>query len=281
MKVGFNLLLWTAHVERRHEPLLGQLRELGYDGVEVPVMRGEVAHYAALGRAVRDAGLACTCSTAMPGPQADPIAADPAARRAGLDHLRWCIDSAAALGATLLCGPTYQALGRFTGCGPTAQERAWAVDAHRAAADHAAAAGVTLATEFLNRFECYFLNTVEAAAEHARAVGRPNFGVLYDTFHANIEESDPVGALARHLGAVRHVHLAENHRGTPGTGHVDFAGTIAALRAGGYDGWVVVEAFGRALPELAAATCIWRDLFPDPDSVPAGAIRLIRSLLAG
>ncbi|MBK8978158.1 MAG: sugar phosphate isomerase/epimerase [Planctomycetes bacterium] len=281
MKVGFNLLLWTAHVEREHEPLFGRLRELGYDGVEVPVMRGDVARYAALGRAIRDAGLACTCSTAMPGPHADPIAADATVRRAGRDHLRWCIDSAAALGAGVLCGPTYQALGRFTGTGPTEREQAWAIEAHRAAADHAAAAGVVVATEFLNRFECYFLNTLEAAAAHARAVDRPAFGVHYDTFHANIEESDPVGALARHVDAVRHVHLAENHRGTPGTGHVDFAGTLAALRAGGYDGWVVVEAFGRALPELAAATCIWRDLFPDRDAVPADAIRLIRRLLAG
>ena len=32
-----------------------------------------------------------------------------------------------------------------------------------------------------------------------RAVDQPNFGLLYDTFHANIEEKDPVGVIAPHL----------------------------------------------------------------------------------
>ena len=31
----------------------------------------------------------------------------------------------------------------------------------------------------------------------------------------------------------------------------------------GYDGYLTIEAFGRALPALAAATRVWRDLFPD------------------
>ena len=34
----------------------------------------------------------------------------------------------------------------------------------------------------------YFLNTMADATAYARRVDRPNFGVLYDTFHANIEE---------------------------------------------------------------------------------------------
>ncbi len=72
--------------------------------------------------------------------------------------------------------------------------------------------------------------------------------MLYDTFHANIEEKDPVGVIAPNIEQIIHVHTSENDRGTPGKGHVPWAATFKALKDGGYDGWYVIEAFGRALP---------------------------------
>jgi D-psicose/D-tagatose/L-ribulose 3-epimerase len=143
-------------------------------------------------------------------------------------------------------------------------------------ADHAPA-GLRLAVEPLNRFECYVLNTAAQSAAHVAAVGRPNFGYLYDTFHANIEEKDPVGAIAETIGAIAHVHISENDRGAPGSGHIDHAGAIRALKAAGYDGWLTVEAFGQALPDLAAATRIWRALFASEDEVMEGGARVIRA----
>ena len=92
------------------------------------------------------------------------------------------------------------------------------------------------------------LNTVEDAAAMVRAVNAPNYGLLYDTFHANIEEKDPVGVIAPNLPYINHVHFSENDRGTPGKGHVPWAATMRALKHGGYDGWCTIEAFGRALP---------------------------------
>ena len=121
------------------------------------------------------------------------------------------------------------------------------------------------------------LNTAAQAAAHVQAVGSPNFGYLYDSFHANIEERDPIGAIAATAPAIAHVHVSENDRGTPGRGHIDFAGTLAALRAAGYDGWITVEAFGQALPDLAAATRVWRPLFGSEEEVVAEGIRVIRS----
>jgi D-psicose/D-tagatose/L-ribulose 3-epimerase len=108
---------------------------------------------------------------------------------------------------------------------------------------------------------------MEAAARLVEAVGLPNYGILYDTFHANIEEKDPVGVIAPRIGHINHVHLSENDRGTPGKGHIPWGPTLTALRGAGYDGWYVIEAFGRALPEIAAATRVWRDFFPSEDEV--------------
>jgi D-psicose/D-tagatose/L-ribulose 3-epimerase len=115
------------------------------------------------------------------------------------------------------------------------------------------------------------------AVAYARRVDHPGFGVMLDTFHANIEETDPVGCIAMCHGLLRHVHVSENNRGTPGRGHVPWPATFKALRQAGYDGWLTIEAFGRTLPDLAATTRVWRDLFRTPTEVYTEGIRLLRA----
>ncbi|MBW4023982.1 MAG: sugar phosphate isomerase/epimerase [Proteobacteria bacterium] len=271
MRLGLNLLLWSPVVTPALFPRFAQLKAAGYDGVELPLFEGTPEHYHMVGEAVRDAGLRCTGLAIMPDAAHDCSSGDAAVRAAALAHLTWAIDCIAAAGGEVLCGPFHQPLGVFSGSPPTADEVAHVVEVHRAAARHAAAQGVTLAVEPLNRFECYLMNTVEAAAAVVDAVQMPNYGMLYDTFHANIEEKDPVGVIAPHLARIGHVHLSENDRGMPGQGHIPWAATLSALRIGGYDGWCVIEAFGRALPEVAAATRVWRDFFhSDEELVTSG-----------
>jgi D-psicose/D-tagatose/L-ribulose 3-epimerase len=168
----------------------------------------------------------------------------------------------------------------FSGSPPTAEEAHHVVEVHRAAAHHAAVAGISLSVEPLNRFEAYLMNTVAAAAAIVGAVDMPNYGLLYDTFHANIEEKAPVGVIPPHLSRINHVHLSENDRGTPGKGHIPWRATLSALRAGGYDGWCVIEAFGRALPEIAAATRVWRDFFPSDEEVVQSGHDFLRAVWA-
>jgi len=265
--LGFNLLLWTPFVTEAVFPLFARLKAAGYDGVELPLFDGAPDHYRRVGEAVREAGLRCTGLVIIPDEARNCASADGAARAAGLAHLSWAIDCLQAAGGEVLCGPFYQPLGVFSGAPPTPEELARVAEVHRAAARHAAAAGIQLAVEPLNRFECYLLNTMAASTRLVEAVGQPNYGVLYDTFHANIEEKDPVGVIAPQIARITHVHLSENDRGTPGKGHIPWRATLAALRAGGYNGWYVIEAFGRALPEIAAATRVWRDFFPSEDEV--------------
>ena len=276
MKAGFNMLLWTGHVTEEDFPRLEMLKKAGYDGVEIPLFGGDAAHFEKVGKAIKDNGLGCTSVTVIPDEEHNPISADADHRKGGLDHLKWAVDCSEALGSEILCGPFYQPLGVFTGDGPTEEEKTRAAQVHQDAADYAAKANVTLAVENLNRFECYFLNTMEQTADFINRVNKPNYGVLYDTFHANIEEKDPIGCIGPYMDMVKHVHISENDRGTPGKGHIDFSSTFKALRSGGYDGWFVVEAFGRALPDLAAATRVWRDFFPSPDEVYTEGLKLIK-----
>jgi D-psicose/D-tagatose/L-ribulose 3-epimerase len=265
--LGFNMLLWSTHITEEHFPLLAGIKRAGFDGVELPIFEGAPEHFQKVGQAIRDNGLRTTAVAVIPDAERHCASADPAVRAAGLEHLKWAIDCLAAAGGETLCGPFYQPLGVFTGEPPTRAERASVASVHKEAAAYAAERNIRLSVEPLNRFECYLLNTVADSAELVRAVNAPNYGFLYDTFHANIEEKDPVGVIAPNIAEINHVHFSENDRGTPGKGHVPWAATMKSLKHGGYDGWCVIEAFGRALPDLAAATRVWRDFFPHREEV--------------
>src|SRR5262249_29504681 len=170
-------------------------------------------------------------------------------------------------GGEIMAGPYHSPLGVFSGTGPTADEKKRAAEVLRAAAEHAQQNKVMLAIEYLNRFECYFLTTAADARALVQAVNHPHFPTLYDTFPANIQEKDPTSAIRGLAGHFVHVHISESDRGTPGTGMVHWDETFRALRGVNYDGWLTIEAFGRALPDLAAATKVWRDLFPSAEEV--------------
>ena len=280
MKAGFNLLLWTDHVAEQHFPIVEKLARAGYDGVEIPVLEGTPSYYEKVRKVVKDNGLACDVVTNMPDVLHNPISPDRKLRANALEFMRRIIDCTQALGADLLCGPFYQPVGQFTGIGPTEDEKKRAVEHARASAEHAAAAGVTLAVEFLNRFEAYFLTTMDGVAEHVRAVGMPNFRAMFDTFHANIEEADVAASIRAHRPLITHVHISETNRGVPGRGHADWKGIFTALRSTGYDNWLTIEAFGRVLPAFAAATRIWRDIFESPEALYTEGIAFIRRMWA-
>jgi D-psicose/D-tagatose/L-ribulose 3-epimerase len=267
MKIGFCMLLWTTSVAKKHEALLRDIKATGYDGVEIPIFVGTPDDYAKLGATLDAIGLQRTAVTAMGDPAMNLISPDAATRKAGVDYMKWAIDCSEALGANTLSGPMHSTIGGFSGSGPTAAEKKRSVSSQRAIGDHAGKKGVTIGLEALNRFECYLFNTMADLSAHIDEIDRPHIKAMYDTFHANIEEKDPVGVIAPNIAQINHVHFSENDRGTPGKGHVPWAATMTALKQGGYDGWCVIEAFGRALPDLAAATRVWRDFFPNRDEV--------------
>lgn len=261
------MFLWTTKVGPEHEALLADIRKTGFDGVEIPVFEGQPSDYAALGRRLDALCLARTAVSAIGDPALDLMSPDRAVRQAGIDRMRWVLDCTAALGADRVSGPLHSVLGQFSGQGPTPDEILRAADSQQRIGDHAATVGVTVGLEALNRFECYLLNTMADLAAFVRRVGHPNIKAMYDTFHANIEEADPIGALTRNRTEVVHIHLSENDRGVPGRGNIPWAETFAAIKSIGYDDWLTIEAFGRGLPDLAAATKVWRDFAESPEAV--------------
>jgi len=279
VKYGMNLMLWADDMHDGLLPVLELLRRTGYDGVEVPVFDLDPAKWVRWARHLDDIGLKRTANHVV-APEHNPVSSDPAIRRAAYEHMQKVIDCCAAVGATVLAGPHQIALGVFSGRGPTDEEWSRSVEHVRRIAEYAAPAGVMLTEEVVNRFELYLLNTLAQATRFVDEVGHPNCRIHLDTFHANIEEKHPGDAIRAAGSRIGYVHISENDRGVPGSGHVAWDATFDALHAIGYDGWLTVESFGDALPNLTAATKIWRPLFDSEEQVATEGFAFMRRMVA-
>ena len=276
MKFGMNMLLWTDDpTKEEYLPVFERLKKIGFDGVELPIFNLDPNRFAALGKRLDDLGLERTGVTVRTVAD-NPISADAAVRAKGVELSKRVLDCCQAAGVRLLAGPYYAALGHFSGAGPTSEEWRWGVESMRPVAEYAGTVGVTLALEFLNRFEIYLLNNAADAARFAREVGHPSCRMMYDTFHANIEEKDIAGALKACHDVMVHVHISENDRSTPGQGQVHWQETFDTLKKIRYDGWLTIEAFGLALPSLAAATKIWRKMFVSEEQLATDGLRFMK-----
>lgn len=275
MKFGVNTFIWSAEFGTAQQPLLPKIKAWGFDGIEVPIFRPHEFAAAEIRAGVDAHGLECTvCSVLVQGYSL--ISEDAGVRRATFAHMQDVIKAAADAGTKVLAGPLYCPVGHLPGRRRTTDEWQWAVEAYQLLGDTLVAHDITLAIEPLNRFETYFLNTAADAARLAEDVNHPNVGILFDTFHANIEEkniADGYRAIGRH---VRHVHTCENDRGIPGSGHVEWDDVFRALRDINYGGWLTIESFGFALGDLSAAAAIWRDIEKTPESIAIDGLKFLR-----
>ncbi len=270
MKLGINLYLWADHMHDALLPVLQSVQRIGYDGVEVPIFDLDRVSWARWSQRLDDIGLQRTANTVV-APEHNPVSPDRAIREAAYQHMQSVVDCCVAVGSSLLCGPHQVALGVFTGRGATTEEWKRSVEHLQRVAEYASGAGVVIAVEAANRFELYHLNTLDQAIRFVDDVGHSNCRIHLDTFHAHIEEKRPADAIRRAGSRIAHVHISENDRGVPGTGSVAWSDTFAALHQIHYDGWLTVEAFGNSLPNLVAATKIWRQLFDSEEQLATDA----------
>ena len=282
MQLGISTWVWAAPLTTTDLATLApRIANMGFDLVEIPIEGLQDVDYEQAARIIKDNGLGVTVAAAM-GPDRDLITPDTRLRENGLAYLRRCIEATQIMGGTNLVGPMYSSTGRVWQATPSERERdvQLLVSQLKSLAAYAGDHGVVLCLEPLNRFETSFINTASQAIEVIDRVGHPACKILLDTFHMNIEErsiGDAIRAMGSRLGQL---HVCENDRGAPGSGHISWTDVAKALRDINYDGPVVIESFTSGVKTIARAASIWRPLAASQDALAQDGLAFLRSLLA-
>jgi len=197
-----------------------------------------------------------------------------------LQYLRTAVDVAAAQGSPLVIGPMYTEVGRTWRLPPS--DRAAVLTTLRRslteAGDYAAARGVRLAVEPLNRYETSLLNTTEQALEVIDPLPAEVIGLNLDTYHMNIEERSLNAAFDMAGDRLLHLQVCGNDRGAPGPpDHMDWGGIRTSLANIHYTGMLGIESFTADNATIATAASIWRPLAPTQDELAIRGLTFLRS----
>ena len=263
------LAVFTGSFEQK----LAKARALGYDGVELMLRDPSKLNVDDVRSALNRHGLAVSQIVSGEVFMSDNLALvhpDDAICEAAMRSVQSIIQFAGALGRGTIVN-----IGRVRGrldWLPVDKSVAHArmIKTLQTVVDYAASYGVRIALEPCNRYEVDFVQSTRDGLEVAAEVNRPpsprpNFGLMLDVFHMNIEDPSIEDALREARAVLLHVHIADSNRLPPGSGHIDFASIVATLREIGYFGFLSVEA--RPLP--------------DPDTAARQTIEFMSRLLPG
>lgn len=278
--LGVNTWVWTSPLTGAAlERLAPRVAGWGFDTVELPVENAGDWDPRRARTLLDGLGLSASVALVM-SPGRELVFTDTATRTATQDYLRRVVDAAETVGSPVVAGPAYASVGRTWRLSEA--ERAGLpgelAEALSPVVEHAAAAGVAVAVEPLNRYETSVLNTVGQAVEALAELPREHCGLALDLYHLNIEETDIANAIERASGMLRHVQVCANDRGTPGTDHLEWSRIVTALDKTGYSGPLVIESFTSDNASIAAAASVWRPLAATQDALAVDGLAFLRGL---
>ncbi len=277
--IAVNTWVWTSPLtDATLEPLARKAAGMGYQALELPLESVGDWDPARARDVLGDLGLGAIVVGAMgPGRSLLAQAGDVEATQ---EYLRSCIVAAAILGSTVVAGPFYAPTGATWRM--SVDEREQVVRELRTnlepVAAEAAAAGITLAVEPLNRYETSVLNTVEQSLDALAPLLGAGVGLALDTYHLNIEEKKPAEAIRAAGSAIAHVQVCGSDRGAVGDDHTEWPEIIRALDDVGYRGPLGLESFTGDNATIAVAASVWRPLAASQDELASRSIQALRAL---
>jgi len=237
---------------------------LGFDAIEVFPPAADAVDASALGKLLKDHGLALAAVGTGAGwvkGRLHLCLPDAQARAKAQAFIRSIIDLGGSLNAPAIIGSMQ---GRSGDGVDHVTATGYLCEALDALGKHAEQYKVPLLYEPLNRYETNMATTLEAGANLLKKLSTKNVLLLADLFHMNIEETNLPAAIRSAAGSIGHLHFVDSNRRPAGLGHLDYAPIAQALRDITYDGFASAEAFPYPDPDAAARQTIetFRRLFP-------------------
>jgi len=279
VKYAAHSLMWTPEFTEKDMGLFDKLKEMGFDGIELHLNHPESLPMEKIKEKMQDTGMKCTFTAALEKKN-NPISPDQKIRERSIASLNELVDVVAELKGDVLSGVIYAAWGEFTGKMRTEEEWDYCKKSLFKSAEYAEKKGVVLALEPVNRYETYFLNTAEDTRKLVEEIAHPNVRVHLDTYHLNIEEESFYKAIKTAGDYLYHLHVCENNRGIPGTGHIQWQEIYRALKEINYNRWAIIESFVPAIEEIARMTAIWRKVAPSADAIAREGLKFLKQIEA-
>jgi D-psicose/D-tagatose/L-ribulose 3-epimerase len=277
---GVNTWVWVSPLsDERLAELAPRVRDWGFDVIELPVEQPGDWDPVRAAELLDRLGLGATVCLVMP-PGRELVDTDAATVASTQDYLRHCVDVAVTVGSPVIAGPAYTSVGRC-----------WRIDEKQRqdlytelrvnlapVVHYAANRGVRLAVEPLNRYETSLINTVAQGLEAIDGLPTQGCGLALDTYHLNIEESDPPAAIRAAGSRIAHVQVCANDRGAPGADHLDWPALLTALADADYRGSLCIESFTPDNQIIATAASIWRPLARTQDTIAVAGLAFLRDV---
>jgi D-psicose/D-tagatose/L-ribulose 3-epimerase len=279
MKFGVNTFLFTAPFTNEKFHYFKIIREMGFDGVEIVFQQKEFMDLKEARKLLREIDLSCCSLCGAFGPGKDLRGNDQeraTAREFIKDGIRACAD----LDCDVFAGPIYSTVGRASFESKEARAKQWetVVSELQELCTYAKEYGVYLCVEVMNRFATDFLNTCSDAVRLLKDVGSSYLTIHLDTFHMNIEENNLSMAILDAGDSLYNFHVAENHRGMPGTGTIDWIGIRDALNRINYNRYIVIESFLPNVLVNGSVASIWRPLAKSSEEFAEKSLKFLEAL---
>lgn len=273
MKFGAHAFVWEGEWnEESAKRIIEGAAKAGLDFIEIPLLRPSEFDGAQTKRLLDDHGLGASFSLGLPAEATLPDNPEGAER-----FLKSVLEKIQATGSDVLTGVIYGTLGELPGRRPIEEDYVTIAKTLKRVAKEAQSRGMRLGIEPVNRYETFLINTSEQAVSLIERIGEDNVFVHLDTYHLNIEEESFGGAIRTAGKNMQYVHLSESHRGTPGTGTVDWDDVFQGLKDIAFPGALVMESFVKLNPDIARATCMWRDIVTDPEKLVRDGVAFLKS----
>ncbi len=276
MKLGVHPFIWTDEWNDKNLDLINRVSESGFDFIEIPLTKLEVVTPEKIRKRLEQTKLGCCASTLLTA-ETDISSPNKGTRKKGINRLKTCVEMVSEMGGKLLCGAIYCSFGKKGTRPPTELEYKYSADALREVAEFSKKYDIMIGLEPLNRYENYFINTVEQVKNFINLINKPNIQVQLDTYHMHIEEKSQYLAIKSAGDLLCHIHLCENDRGIPGTGQCYWDDIFKALGEIHFQGSSAIEGFFGHIPSIAAATCVWRELAPSPEILVKEGLEFIKT----
>lgn len=250
IKISYNTLVYAG--EDISEGI-ARLSKFGYDGVDIV---GEPEQYDTeyINKLLKQHNIEASSICGVFNEERNFVSSKPEIRRNAIDYVKKCVDFAEVIQAKFISISATTCM-KISPEASEEEEWKWGVEGIREAGLYAAEHNIRLTLEAWNRYETYLINRLDQALKMVNDINLPSVGVMADTFHMNIEESNIGDALRNVNDKLYYVHIADSNRAAPGRGHIDFKEVARALRDINYDGWIAMELLPAAADPFGGKRC--------------------------